>query len=96
MLQSLCVDTFRYSSIFIDTLPGVPLQRSEERPVSVHDDEPESVVVGEQRRQRLSVELVVAQVQRRVDRLERLEVDVHLETLTILAILEQYKHTKEA
>ena len=57
---------------------GVALQRAEESAVPVHDDKAELVVVGEQLGERFRVELVVAQIQRRVDWFERFEIDVDL------------------
>ena len=61
------------------------LQGSEESTVSVHDNEPESVVVGEERSESFRVELVITEVQRGVDRLERLEVNVHFLLFTLLS-----------
>ena len=59
----------------LDDVASISSERGEERPVSVHDDESESVVVGQKIGQRFSVELVIAKVERSVDRLERLEID---------------------
>ena len=47
--------------------PVVPGQRSEERPVTVHDDESVPLVALEELGQSLGVELVVAEVEGRVD-----------------------------
>jgi len=60
------------------------MKGSEQRSITVHHDESEFVVVGEQGSEGLRVELVVAQVQRRVDGLEWLEVYVHLLLLALL------------
>lgn len=67
-----------------DYFAGVARHDTEERARAIHDEEAEAAVVGEQRRERLRVELVVAQIQRRVDRPEWLEVDVHLALLPVL------------
>jgi hypothetical protein len=61
-----------------DHFARVALEGAEQGAVAVHDDEAELGVVGEQGGQRLRVELVVAQVERGVDGLEGLEVDVDL------------------
>mmetsp|Transcript_18612 Transcript_18612/g.70402 ORF Transcript_18612/g.70402 Transcript_18612/m.70402 type:complete len:297 (-) Transcript_18612:283-1173(-) len=62
----------------------VSLQGAIKTSVTVHHDEPKALVVREQVVQRLGVELVVAEVERRVDRLERLEVNVHALLLALL------------
>ena len=62
----------------VEDLAVVARERAEEAAVTVHHDEAELVVGLEQLLQRLGVELVVAQVERGVDRLEGLKVDVHL------------------
>jgi beta-galactosidase GanA len=56
----------------------VAAQGAEKRTITIHDDEAELLIIFQQLRKRLSVELVVAQVQGRVDWTERLEVDVDL------------------
>mmetsp|Transcript_43083 Transcript_43083/g.87117 ORF Transcript_43083/g.87117 Transcript_43083/m.87117 type:complete len:426 (-) Transcript_43083:275-1552(-) len=67
----------------VQHLPARALQRPVQAAVAVHDDETEAVIVVQQLVERLCVELVVAQVQRRVDRLERFKVDVHLALLAV-------------
>ena len=62
-------------SYFLDDITRVSSKRGEEATVSVHNDESESVVVGQKIRQGFSVELVVAKVKRSVDGLERLKID---------------------
>ena len=64
-------------------IASVAGQCAEEGTVSVHDDEAKLLVRLEQLAQGLGVELVVAQVQRRVDWLEGLEVDVDLALLAL-------------
>jgi len=54
-------------------------------PVVVHHDEPKGLVDNEELVQVLRVELVVAQVQRCVDALKRLEVDVHAPLLVVVS-----------
>ena len=44
---------------------------------TVHDNEAEGIVIGQQRSERLGMELVVAEVQRCVDGLKRFKIDVH-------------------
>ena len=61
------------------------LQGSEESTVTVHDNEPESVVVREERSESLRVELVITEVQRGVDRLERLKVNVHFLLFSLIS-----------
>jgi len=68
----------------VEHLAGVALKGSEQRSITVHHDKSEFVVVGEQGSEGLRVELVVAQVKRRVDGLEWLEVYVHLLLLALL------------
>ena len=61
------------------------LQGSEESTVTVHDNEPESVVVSEECSEGFRVELVITEVQRGVDRLERLKVNVHFLLFSLLS-----------
>ena len=61
------------------------LQGSEESTVSVHHNEPKSVIVGEECSEGFRVELVITEVQRGVDRLERLKVNVHFLLFTLLS-----------
>ena len=65
----------------MDNLTGVAREGAEKRAVSVHDDEAKLLVRLQQLAQRLGVELVVAEVERGVDGLEGLEVDVDLALL---------------
>lgn len=55
-------------------LPRVAAESAEEGTVTVHDDESKTLVRLKQLSKSLSVELVVAKVQRSVDRLEGLEI----------------------
>ncbi len=64
--------------------PTPYLESAEERAISIHDNESEAVVVSQQGRQGLGVELVITQVERGVDGLERLEIDVDLLLLALL------------
>lgn len=75
---------WQVDGILGDYLARVARHDAEERAGAVHDEEAEAAIVREKRRERLRVELVVAQVKRRVDRPERLEVDVHLTLFPIL------------
>jgi len=63
-------------------LTGVSRKSTEEGAVTIHDDETKGLVRLEQLTQSLCVELVVAKVQRGVDGLEGLEVDVDLSLLS--------------
>ena len=65
----------------VHDVSGVPAQRSEQRAIPVHDDEAKLLVGFKQFAQGLGVEFVIAQVERRVDRFERLEIDVDLPLL---------------
>ena len=65
-------------------LPAAAAQRAVERPVAVHDDEAEPVVGLEELAQCLGVELVVAEVERRVDGTEGLEVEGDLLLLAVV------------
>jgi hypothetical protein len=60
----------------VNNFARVSRERAEQCTVSVHDDEAKLLVRLEQLAQGLGMELVVAEVQRRVDGLEGLEVDV--------------------
>ena len=55
-----------------------------QRAVAIHNDETELVVGFEELLQRLCVELVVTQVERRVNRLEGLKIDVHFLLLVVI------------
>ena len=66
----------------LENFTGVSTQGTEQRTVTVHDNETELLVGLEQLAQGLSVELVVTQVQRGVDGLEGLEIDVDLALLS--------------
>lgn len=65
----------------LQNLTSVTAQSTEERTVTVHDDETELLVRLEQLAQGLGVELVVTQVERSVDRLEGLKINVNLALL---------------
>ena len=67
----------------VDDVSRVAAEGAEEGAVTVHDDEAELLVGLEQLGEGLGVELVVTEVQRRVDGLERLEVDVDLALLAL-------------
>ena len=62
----------------LQNLTSVTAQGTEERTVTVHDNETKLLVRLEQLAQSLSVELVVTKVERGVDGLEGLEVNVNL------------------
>jgi len=62
-------------------ITGVAGQSSEEGTVSVHDDETEGLIGLKQLTESLGVEFVVAEVERGVDGLERLEINVDLPLL---------------
>jgi hypothetical protein len=65
----------------VDNFTGVAREGAEEGAVSVHDDEAKLLVRLEQLAQRLRVELVVAKIQRGVDGLEGLEINIDLALL---------------
>jgi hypothetical protein len=67
--------------LLVHDFTGVAREGAEQGAVSVHDDEAKLLVRLEQLAQRLGMELVVAKVQRGVDGLEGLEVDVDLALL---------------
>ena len=60
------------------------LKCPEESTITIHDNEPEPVVVGEQSAEGLGVELVVAEVEGGVDGFERLEVNVNFLLLALV------------
>ena len=60
----------------------VTTEGAEQRTVSVHDNETEFLIGLEQLAQGFGVKLVVTQIERGVDRLEGLEVDVNLSLLS--------------
>ena len=68
----------------INITPGTCLQSTKESTVTIHHNEAKPVVIGQQRCQGLSVELVVTQVERGVDWLERLKVNVDLLLLALI------------
>lgn len=68
----------------VDDLAGVAAESTEEGTVTIHDDEAELLVRLEQLSESFGVELVVAKIQRGVDGLERLKVDVDLALLAFL------------
>jgi hypothetical protein len=66
----------------LEDLTGVSTQSAEQRTVTVHDNETELLVGLKQLTQSLGVELVVTKVERGIDGLEGLEVDVNLTLLS--------------
>jgi hypothetical protein len=62
----------------VQDLARVAAERAKQRAVAVHDDEAILVVALQQLAERGGVELVVTHVERRVDGLEGLKVDVDL------------------
>jgi hypothetical protein len=66
----------------LDDLTSVTTESTEQGTVTVHDNETELLVSLEQFTQCLGVELVVTQVERSVDGLERLEVNVNFALLS--------------
>lgn len=66
----------------LQNLTSVTAEGTEERTVTVHDDKTELLVRLEQLTQSLSVELVVTQVERGVDWLEGLEINVNFALLS--------------
>lgn len=67
----------------LQDLTSVTAQGTEERTVTVHDNEAELLVRLEQLAQGLGVELVVAKVKRGVDGLEGFKIDVNLALLAL-------------
>jgi hypothetical protein len=66
----------------LQNLTSVTAEGTKERTVTVHDDETELLVRLQQLTQSLSVELVVTQVERSVDGLKGLEINVDLALLS--------------
>lgn len=66
----------------LNDLTSVTTESTEQGTVTVHDNETELLVSLEQFTQCLSVELVVTKVERSVDGLERLEINVNLALLS--------------
>ena len=66
----------------LNDVSGVSTQRAEQCTVTIHDNETELLVRFEQLTESLGVELVVTEVQRGVDWLERFEVNVNLSLLS--------------
>ena len=62
----------------MDDIPGVAAQGTKEGPVSVHNNEAKRLVGFQELAQSLGMELIVAKVQRSIDRLERFKVYVDL------------------
>ncbi len=62
----------------VNHVTGVAAEGAKQGAVSVHDDEAELLIRFEQLREGLGVELVVTEVERGVDGLERFEIDVDL------------------
>lgn len=77
-LSSTSVLLWKIDGELVYNVSGVTGKGTEESSVTVHDDETELLVILEELRESLSVELVVAQVEGGVDWAERLEVDVDL------------------
>lgn len=67
---------------FLENFSGVSAEGTKERAVTVHDDETEPLIRLKELTQGFCVELVVTEIERRVDGLERLEVDVNLPFLS--------------
>lgn len=61
----------------LDNFSGIPTEGAEKRTVTIHDDESELLVRFEKLAERLGMELVITKIQRCVDRLEGLEIDVY-------------------
>lgn len=68
----------------VKNVSGVTLQCTEQRSITVHYDEAEFVVVGQQCGQCFGVELVITKVQGGVDRFERFEIDVYFLLFALL------------
>lgn len=62
----------------VDNFSGISAQRTEKSAISIHDDEAKFLIRLEQLAQRLRMEFVVAKIERRIDWLEGLEVNVDL------------------
>ena len=62
---------------FVENISSVTLERTEQCSVTIHHDEAEFVVVGQQCGECFCVELVITKVQGGVDRFERLKIDVY-------------------
>lgn len=66
----------------LENFTGVTAQSTKERSVTIHDNETELLVGFQELAQSLGMELVVTEVERGVDGLERLEVNVNLSLLS--------------
>ncbi|KAH3660506.1 hypothetical protein OGAPHI_007092 [Ogataea philodendri] len=70
---------------FVQNFSGVTGQSTKQGSITVHHNETKSVVTFKQFGQRLGVELVITQIQRGIDRLERLESNGELLFFTLLS-----------
>ncbi len=61
---------------FVDDVSGVPTQSTEEGTIPIHNDEAELLIRLKELAQCLGVKFVIAQVQRGIDGLERLKIDI--------------------
>ncbi len=80
-LTTTSVFLWKIDRELVDDISGVSAESTEESSITIHDNETELLVIFKQLRKSLSVELVVAQVERGVDWSKRLEVDVDLPLL---------------
>lgn len=83
-LSSPSVFLGQIHSELMEDLTSVARESPKETSVSIHDDETIPVVGLQELVQRLGVELVVTQVERRVDGLEGLKVDIDLLLLAVV------------
>jgi len=67
----------------VHDVPCVTTQSAEKSAVTIHDDEAKLLIRLEKLTKRFSVELIVTQIQGRVDGLERLEVNINLPLLAL-------------
>ena len=65
----------------MDYIPSIATQRAKQCSIAVHDDKAELLVRLKELTQGLGMKLVVTEVQRCVDGLERLEINVDLSRL---------------
>ena len=72
---------------FVQDFTMVSLHSSEQRAVTIHDQEPELVIILHELSQRFSVKLAVAEVHGSVDWFERLEIDGQLLLLVVLRVV---------
>jgi len=74
----------QFNSEFVQHVSCVALQRAKQAAITVHNNETEFGVVGQQGLKRFRVKLVVTQIQRSVDRFEGLKVNVDLLLLVVI------------